>query len=204
MPTPLPIISRRHSWFKHKVLSYSVTLHVPSLLATEKAKCGRAVNALRACVRSRDEAHARGGEAVLERKEATSNVEVCVPLYINSLWPWPMRCHVRMWDGSGVVFCSCFNSGKKCVLRRWFVVSEPSVRATTAFTAPQDLDRTTMSTTVLRTAFGYPRSAVRVRVRARVTFSPFALSFFVETNQYHVQPLRANQYDYLYRIETGA
>ncbi|CAM9766540.1 unnamed protein product [Ectocarpus sp. 4 AP-2014] len=64
-----------HSWFKHKILSYSVTLHVPSLLATEKAKCGRAVNALRACVRSRDDAHARGAEAVLERKEATSTVE---------------------------------------------------------------------------------------------------------------------------------
>eukprot|EP00903_Cladosiphon_okamuranus_P009502 g9054.t1 len=64
-----------HSWFKHKILSYSVTLHVPSLLATERAKCGRAVNALRACVRERDSAHVRGESAALERKEAKATVE---------------------------------------------------------------------------------------------------------------------------------
>ncbi|CAM9843851.1 unnamed protein product, partial [Hapterophycus canaliculatus] len=64
-----------HSWFKHKILSYSVTLHVPSLLATEKAKCDRAVTALRACARERDTAQARGAEASMERKEAKVTVE---------------------------------------------------------------------------------------------------------------------------------
>lgn len=53
-----------------------MTLHVPSLLATERAKCGRAVNALRACVRERDGAHVRGEGAALERKEAKATVEV--------------------------------------------------------------------------------------------------------------------------------
>ncbi|CAM9922074.1 unnamed protein product [Pylaiella littoralis] len=64
-----------HSWFKHKILSYSVTLHVPSLLATEKAKCSRAVNALGVCARERDNAHVRGEAAALERKDAKTTVE---------------------------------------------------------------------------------------------------------------------------------
>lgn len=53
-----------------------MTLHVPSLLATERAKCGRAVNALRACVREKDSAYVRRGSAELERKDAKATVEV--------------------------------------------------------------------------------------------------------------------------------
>lgn len=90
-PTPLPPppskTPRSHSWFKHKILSYSVTLHVPSLLATEKAKCARAVTALRACARERDTAQAKGGEAALERKEAKATVDV-------SVYPCGLSVHV--------------------------------------------------------------------------------------------------------------
>ncbi|CAM9341092.1 unnamed protein product [Laminaria digitata] len=64
-----------HSWFRHKILSYSVTLHVPSLLATETAKCSRAANALRSCARDRDQAHLRGQQAAQEEKEANDTVE---------------------------------------------------------------------------------------------------------------------------------
>eukprot|EP00904_Undaria_pinnatifida_P010113 jgi/Undpi1/6231/HiC_scaffold_20.g08715.m1 len=64
-----------HSWFRHKVLSYSVTLHVPSLLATETAKCSRAANALRTCVRDRDRAQLRRKQALEEEKDANSTIE---------------------------------------------------------------------------------------------------------------------------------
>lgn len=57
-----------------------MTLHVPSLLATEIAKCSRAVNSLRICVRERDRAHVRAEEAAVEEKEASATVEVGVTL----------------------------------------------------------------------------------------------------------------------------
>lgn len=75
-PLPSCRAPRRHSWFKNKILSYSVTLHVPSLLATERAKCIRAVNALGACVRDRDDSAARAAAAAEEGKETDANVEV--------------------------------------------------------------------------------------------------------------------------------
>lgn len=53
-----------------------MTLHVPSLLATETAKCSRAVNALRTCARDRDRARVRGQQAAEEEKEANDTVEV--------------------------------------------------------------------------------------------------------------------------------
>lgn len=53
-----------------------MTLHVPSLIATERAKCGRAVNALRACVRERDGLHFRVQEATKDVQEVDENVQV--------------------------------------------------------------------------------------------------------------------------------
>lgn len=73
---PVSCCTHRHSWFRHKILSYSVTLHVPSLLATETAKCSRAANALRTCARDRDRANLRGQQAAEEEKEANDTVEV--------------------------------------------------------------------------------------------------------------------------------
>lgn len=67
---------RRFSWFKHKVLSYSVTLHVPSLIATERAKCGRAMNALRACVRERDGLRVKVQETTGDVQEVDENAQV--------------------------------------------------------------------------------------------------------------------------------
>lgn len=80
----------RHSWFKNKMLSYSVTLHVPSLLATERAKCSRATNALRACVKERDEAVERQEEAEAEVKETDSTVEVCMHVCMFVQWSLPV------------------------------------------------------------------------------------------------------------------
>lgn len=70
------VYDQRHSWFKNKILSYSVTLHVPSLLATERAKCSRASNALRNCVKERDDAVKRGDELSADVKGIDASVEV--------------------------------------------------------------------------------------------------------------------------------
>ena len=69
-----------------------MTLHVPSLLATETAKCSRAANALRTCARDRDRAHLRGQQAAEEAKEAYDTVEVC-PRALAADPGW------GMWDG---------------------------------------------------------------------------------------------------------
>ncbi|CAM9284323.1 unnamed protein product [Ascophyllum nodosum] len=65
----------RYSWFKHKVLSYSVTLHVPSLVATERAKCARAVNALRACARERERMYFRVEQGTIDGQEVDQTVQ---------------------------------------------------------------------------------------------------------------------------------
>eukprot|EP00640_Fibrocapsa_japonica_P003940 CAMPEP_0113943752 /NCGR_PEP_ID=MMETSP1339-20121228/27330_1 /TAXON_ID=94617 /ORGANISM="Fibrocapsa japonica" /LENGTH=354 /DNA_ID=CAMNT_0000948697 /DNA_START=47 /DNA_END=1111 /DNA_ORIENTATION=+ /assembly_acc=CAM_ASM_000762 len=43
------IWDNRYSWFKEKLLSYSVDLHVPSVRGIERAKCERALAAFDAC-----------------------------------------------------------------------------------------------------------------------------------------------------------
>lgn len=51
---------------------------MPSLLATETAKCSRAGSVLGTCVRARDRARVRKQEATSELREADGDVKVSV------------------------------------------------------------------------------------------------------------------------------
>ncbi|CAM9718426.1 unnamed protein product [Discosporangium mesarthrocarpum] len=64
-----------YSWFNGKTLAYSVILHVPSILATETAKCVRAARALEEGMQVKHQSRARAEELTKEEVDVAASIK---------------------------------------------------------------------------------------------------------------------------------